>query len=268
MSQHKELYGKYLPFYDPDEYYPDEINFEDIFFLSWYFMSMIQYDEIIINPVSSINTTIGAGIYNILNREYELAPENMKLKEFFKVRPGEDNFFNLRDIMEWIMLDSWLLHFNRTDYETDIVEALSDKTEDTTRRNVESYIYEITDSYSVSGYTPLLAKRGKDWLAYIQGSEHPLFEDILGISEKKTGYYFFMGKDIDYMQFQHIATDRVLQVTTRSLNSPEEFKAGKTINFLGFVKWKNDWWFSGASANLGRDADMIKKEKNSESSRS
>src|SRR5210317_1418816 len=51
-AQVYELYGTYLPFYDlnPDDYYPDEINIEDISFLIWYFISMTHYDENTISP--------------------------------------------------------------------------------------------------------------------------------------------------------------------------------------------------------------------------
>ena len=35
---HKELYGKYLPFYTPDDhYYDDEVNLEDVRFLLWHY---------------------------------------------------------------------------------------------------------------------------------------------------------------------------------------------------------------------------------------
>ena len=46
-----ELYGTYLPFFDldPDEYFPDEINIEDVQFLLWYYISMV-HDDTIINP--------------------------------------------------------------------------------------------------------------------------------------------------------------------------------------------------------------------------
>lgn len=38
ITEHKALYGKYLPFYTPDDhYYDDEVNYEDIRFLLWHY---------------------------------------------------------------------------------------------------------------------------------------------------------------------------------------------------------------------------------------
>ena len=39
---HKELYGKYLPFYTPDDhYYDDEVNLEDVRFLLWHYTCLL-----------------------------------------------------------------------------------------------------------------------------------------------------------------------------------------------------------------------------------
>ena len=38
LLKNKELYGKYMPFYTPDDhYYDDEVNAEDVRFLLWHF---------------------------------------------------------------------------------------------------------------------------------------------------------------------------------------------------------------------------------------
>ena len=38
ITEHKALYGKFLPFYTPDDhYYDDEVNYEDIRFLLWHY---------------------------------------------------------------------------------------------------------------------------------------------------------------------------------------------------------------------------------------
>ncbi|MBL7111164.1 MAG: DUF3843 family protein [Bacteroidales bacterium] len=50
--QHRGLYGKDLPFYHTVDYYHDEINLEDIYFLLWHFFSTVLYDEMIISPLN------------------------------------------------------------------------------------------------------------------------------------------------------------------------------------------------------------------------
>ncbi len=47
---------------DPNEYFTDEINIEDIYFLLWYYISMTQYDATIISPVIHEWSGPGKGI--------------------------------------------------------------------------------------------------------------------------------------------------------------------------------------------------------------
>lgn len=141
--QVRELYGTYLPFFspDPDEYFPDEINIEDIYFLIWYFISMTQYDETIISPVALEWSDLSDKIFDILEREYELAPENLRLKQLFTVRPGEGDFFVLKEKMKWIMLDSWLLHFQGNDLDEMINEVSMNQSEDELPEGKKGIVY-------------------------------------------------------------------------------------------------------------------------------
>jgi hypothetical protein len=269
-AQVHELYGRYLPFYDldPDDYYPDEINIEDIYFLLWYFISMTQYDESIISPEAPEWSDLPDRIFEILEREYELAPENLKLKQHFAASPTEEDFFVLKDKMRSIMIDSWLLHFQGKELVDMIKEDNTYRSEDgRAEESRELYVYDTIDSYVLSAYTSLLARQAKDWLAYTLGKDHPLFKEILGISEKKSGYYLYLGAEDNMLLFQHIATETVLRVTSKSLDLPREFEAGKSISFAGFVKWRDEWWFSGAQLSWGYNEDLIRQEKSSEKSK-
>jgi len=45
-DEHERMYGKRLPFYDlPDDYFEEEINFEDVAFLIWYYLTCKQDPE-------------------------------------------------------------------------------------------------------------------------------------------------------------------------------------------------------------------------------
>ena len=70
-----EIYGSYLPFFDsdPEEYYPDEINPEDLRFLLWYYLSMV-HDDTTISPTIYEWSELSEEIFEILEREYESAP--------------------------------------------------------------------------------------------------------------------------------------------------------------------------------------------------
>lgn len=265
-QQHMELYDIYLPFYSVDEYYQDEINPEDIMFLFWYYSSMIMYEERMLSPKIFSEAPPVIDILDLFDSEYEQAPENLQLKQMMEVAPDEEDFYRLRDNLRWILLDSWLLHFSRFNLERIIKDELNVETyEQMSEDDKKAYATEIADTYLFTSYTPLLAVKGKDWLAYSLGSRHPLFNEILDISEKIRGFFLFLGYEDNDLLFQHITTDTRLRVTTRSLEMSDDWKPGKSIFLIGFVKWRGEWWFSGYYAKYGYDQELIENVKASDS---
>ena len=270
ITQVSELYGTYLPFFDPDpeEYYPDEINPEDIHFLLWYYISMVYSGDIITSPSIYELSGHSERIFEILEREYEVAPENFNLKQLFNVSPEEDDFFMIKEKLKWIMLDSWLHHFLGEELEEMTDDLLSgDEEEPLPEESQAMYLYDTVDTFVLSRHTPLLARQGKEWLAYALGKDHPLYESLLEMGEKKSGFYLYMGTEGDKLLFEHIATGTELRVTSRSMEVPKGTEPGRSISFAGFVKWRGEWWFSGSQLGWGYETDLIRKEKESEKSK-
>lgn len=270
ITQANELYGIYLPFFEPDpyEYYTEEINPEDIHFLLWYYLSMIFRADSVISPSIYEWSEHSEQIFEILEREYEVAPESFNLKQFFRLSPGKLDFYLLRDKLKWIMLDSWLHYF--LGYELrEMIDHLFKGNEDEPlpEETQAGYLYDTADSFILSRHTPLLARRGNEWLAYAFGKDHPLHEFLLEMGEKKSGFYIYMGKQGDNLLFQHIASGTELAVTARSMEVPPNVKPGRSVTYCGFVKWRNEWWFSGAQLSWGEDEEMIKNEQESEESK-
>lgn len=270
ITQVSELYGTYLPFFDPDpeEYFPDEINPEDIHFLLWYYLSMVLSDDSIISPLIYEWSDYSNRIFEILEREYETAPENFNLKQLFNVSPEENNFFMIKEKLKWIMLDSWLHHFLGKELEEITDDTFIDDEEKPMPEESRAiYLYDTMDTFVLSRHTPLLARQGKEWLAYALGKDHPLYESLLEMGEKKSGFYLYIGTKGDDLLFEHIATGTRLKVTSRSMDVPTGNEPGRSISFAGFVKWRGEWWFSGSQLGWGYDNDLIRKEQESEKSK-
>ncbi|HEC44942.1 hypothetical protein LCGC14_2117190 [marine sediment metagenome] len=267
-KQHRELYGKDLPFYSPAEYDYNDINREDIYFLLWHYFSVILYEDTIVSPVSADLIQLGNIVFEVLYEEFERVPENTRLKEFLHLSPGEENFFVVRDKIQFIILDSYLFFFNRLECMAgvgEILDAMKDKMDDNElAQKIPLVTYDTVDNYLLSKVFPLLARRGKDWLAYVLGMDHPLFEKIISITEKKTGSYLFLEQENGILRFEHIASGTILPVTVRSYDTLPDFIEGRTIINCSLIMWKDIWWFSGASAVHPNDPERIKKEKGPE----
>ncbi len=195
-NQVRELYGRHIPFFDtdPDDYYPEEINMEDIQFLLWYFVSMVEYNKTITSPYMFDEIELPYRLFDLLDREYDLAPENLKLKKFLSVGP-EDDLNALQERMGWIMADSWLLHFHGAELEELLREDHEDEGgKELTEESMEMYLVDMISTFVLSSSTALLAMQGKEWLAHLLGREHPLFQDILDLGEKRSGFFLFKGE--------------------------------------------------------------------------
>lgn len=84
VRKHTELYDSPLPFYtiDPD-YIKDEINEEDIRFILWNTLEKAPYEHPTVNPMSPVIRQTARVFFEILEQEYETAPENEALQDFF-----------------------------------------------------------------------------------------------------------------------------------------------------------------------------------------
>lgn len=266
-GQHMKLYQKYLPFYELDEYFHNEINIEDVFFLIWYYLSNTFYDEKIFSPNAVYIKRLGLKIYNIFDKEYEYAPENNLLKEFINIPDTEDDYYKVRLKIEWIVLDSYLFHFNRKNCELEKDNAIDSIDDEDLIRNYESYLHDINDLYIISKTTSLLALRGNEWYANILGENHKLFNDLLNIGNKKTGYFLYLKHDNNYIYLQHLATDKIINITKKSMDYSSDFSEKETMVLISVVKWKNEWWFSGAYTSFDYNADLVLDEKSSIQSR-
>lgn len=83
-TKHTELYGNPLPFYtiQPD-YIKDEINEEDIRFIIWNTLEKAPYRHPYTNPLDSNIEETGRLFFQILEDEYETAPSNDVLQDYF-----------------------------------------------------------------------------------------------------------------------------------------------------------------------------------------
>jgi hypothetical protein len=81
------------------------------------------------------------------------------------------------------------------------------------------------------------------------------------------GFFLYKGQDDNDILIEHIASGKQFKLTKESFDFSSELKLIDTIMFLGIVKWRNAWWFSGIYFHNDFDPDIILDEKNSIESR-
>lgn len=261
---HKRLYKKQLPFYFLDQYYEDEINLQDVCFLIWYFLNTIQKEKFIA-PFHEFIFNIAEKVIDIFDDAWEYAPENESLKLYYQIDKTTDDFYFARNLIATVLFKTYL-------FNTDTLLGLKEKEfqireEERDEETLMMFLNDNRDNTIHTSYTRLLSLTGKEWVSEILGSDHPLSSEYLKLSQKINAYFLYKGQDKTDIFLEHIASAKKFKLTKKSYDYSDKLKEVDTIVFMGIVKWKDEWWFSGIQFQHPFDPDLILDEKNSLESR-
>lgn len=260
VKKHHELYNKYLPFYNLEEYNNDEINVQDVSFLIWYFCN-IKQDEKFIAPFALFNIESSGKIMKIFDDAWEFAPENEYLKTFYQIDENEEDFYVARTLISNILFESYLFCPDILDglamSEMDLIDENKDD------ENLLMLLNDNIDNTVHSIRTKLLALQGKEWAFEILDNEHSLKKEFLNLSQKLQGLFLYKGQANDHVFIEHIASGKSFNVIQKSIDFSHSLYEVDTIIFMSIVQWKYEWWFSGISFQYPFNADVVLDEKNS-----
>lgn len=261
---HSRLYGKQLPFYTLDDYYEEEINFQDVTFLIWYFLNTIQADKFI-TPINDFIFSTAEKVMDLLDQAWEYAPVNEHLKSYYRIAEDEEDYYIARNIMDNVIFKSYLFHTDLysklKEEEYNIVEQYNDDF------RLSSILNMNKDDAIFKYKSKLLSLSGKEWTAEILGNNHSLSTKFLNISQKINGYFFYKDQDENSVLVEHIASGMEFKITKKSMDHANKLEEVDTILFIGLVNWNQEWWFSGIYYQTEFDADLIIDEKNSAESK-
>lgn len=261
-----QKYQKPIPFYKTVDYVDKDINKIDIQFLIWYFLNMTERDRFL-SPYDEYLEYLVQEVFEVLNKEYEYVSENNTLQKHYELALDAD-YYQIRKHIQKYFFESYL-------FAVDTKRALNIKFENILSENdnesvdqnyLEKIFNSLTDELTLNYNTKLLANYGKDWLKEIIGSKHKLYTAVNSISEKISGYFFYKGENKLNIIFEHIATEKIFELTKDSYNGKINSKED-TIYYLEMVNFDNEWLFSGVTMQLPFNANLILDEKNSLRSR-
>lgn len=257
---YQQKYGKPLPFYSLDsDYTPGEINTEDIQFLIWHYHMQLNNLDIAYSPALDTFAAIAADVMELFEAEYETAPENEKLLHYLQLDEKEQhNLYALHARFLWLCTQSYLFSNNGYLLE-DQAEALADEAkENGLEDQIPDMVNQLCNDFGFNQVTEFMRLTPPHWLAEVLSPDSPLYDSLRSMGHKYTGYYRYEGGDDRVTRFRHIATDRVLEVTNRSLvGLPRDMKNPSLILRTGFVEWNGEWWLSGQITSYEDSEDLI-----------
>ena len=244
----RKRYGAYLPFYPiKGDYFPDEINLEDIRFLLWHHIQYLCRGISAINPENPGIEQTAQEIYGLLAEEYETAPENERMQEFlYHSAMGEEDFFHYREILDWFHYQCYFNIENVAQCRDEAERLLDD--EKITPEMAETLIYATRTSLTFKGRRNLLSLTSPEWLALI-GKAHP--EHLLWgkVKVRKNSCYLLEKEDDRYLYVKDLCSEDEgeFKITKKSLNlsAIRSREVGKSTLICELIYFGNAWWQCG-----------------------
>lgn len=264
VDKHKELYGKYLPFFkiDEEEYYLDEINREDVQFLIW--MCRMHFrEETFFNPENWGIEELVSSLYAILDAEFEEAPINSGLKEHLFDPPIFDDLMLVKDWCIWMLDRSYLTIQDQSvcNYLERLEEELKSVYGSENDRTVTYIAYSIA---SISMKVGPLALTAPEWLSQllkVQGMdmESRLVADLEGMPIN-----LYLLKEFDNENIYLEGLDEKMYKTCRnsfSGLSEEALQLGKGV-IAPLVRYNQAWHVVGGASwgNFAEEFKEIRKD--------
>ncbi len=300
----KKRYGSYIPFYEHEDefikntlneseppYDPDEINFADIKFLCWHHYQQSTYVQEAVPFLFSTMELAAKLAYNVLDKEYETAPENTRLYDFLCELPtDEEHFYEYRDALAWFHYGCFFNINNRKRLQFEL-ENLARSPQGFN----EIIAYSIQIEHTMNSRNNLLALTSAEWLAKVSEhhEKHKLWTDIDYMStrafkmEKEDEKYFYL-KDLyeetseeessenssekpsednkDAAETKTASNEEslipVLKESTQ-IEDASAFLNGEQILITNLFKFGGEWWQTGALLNplYAENKEQIEAEK-------
>lgn len=262
-KMHGKMFGKKLPFLTlSNSYLDNEINLEDLQFLIWMIMqeSANEYEDI--RFLSAENPDImplASMIMDILEQEYETAPENETL-HYWLHEHTYDDFFQLRDILKWLHYKSYLsLNYPNYAIERSQQELKKYRKNSLTIPQKQFLCYLESNRIFDAVCSPLAVK-AVNWWKEVTTSKQII--DILNTIEYKDYSHYKINESGDgILKILPILNDNeTLNVDCSSFDKIDGEKDKEAV-FVALVKFKDLWQVNGFISLDNSIDDMIKTAK-------
>ncbi|WP_288911520.1 DUF3843 family protein [uncultured Bacteroides sp.] len=252
-EQCERLYGSRLPFYPlGDDYYPDEVNVEDIRFLLWHFYQR-QITGEALNPENPGIAEAADKIFALLSKEYERAPENERMKAYFSdYEPVDCLYYDYLLRVIWFHYRCYLNWGNLEElfqYTDDLEFAYEDKSDEKIDEWRSDRIFDVSyGKLAMTSRNSLLSLTTPEWLYLIwkrNGVDMRLLEEAKVFD---TNYYRVVEKPEGGLIVERLCGEYCLLAVTR-MSLPDymrnkTFAVGEVLK-CDLVKFGECCWLYG-----------------------
>ncbi|MCB0707499.1 MAG: DUF3843 family protein, partial [Saprospiraceae bacterium] len=253
IDYNKRLFGKYLPFYDLEEYDPDDINHQDMAFLIWYFMCVNSGR--FFGPDAPDILDISKDLFRLLEPKIEEVFVSEFYDSYFNI-PDDIDFFELKNRLKWFALHSYLPGF---EFSLRFAEDAAEYFEKNPEMGADpdmigKMVYAFQEDYLYSKRSKLSAFSTLEWFSAVATCSEKMKQNILDLRKRVMSLFLYEGHDAQYYQFSQLQTKKLVSVHKESFTmNTRKTKEGESF-FLTLVEWQGDWWLTGTLMGWGKPA--------------
>lgn len=261
-------YGVYIPFYqegaaceasitnNPDgscaPYNQDDINIADIKFLLWHHFQQCNPEPV--PPLFGPLEIAAKMVYDVLNADYETAPENERMHEYLCTMPTDENhYFEFRNVLEWFHYGCFFNVGNRRRL-ANAMQWLA---------NIGNYnevnAYTVKTEQPIMDRTNLLAFTSLEWLAKI--SEHHTAHKLWTETDFRNKRFYQVQKvDDSFITVKDLFKKDVINIDKRSINIDDftPLTESDDLMIASVVKFGEAWWLNGIMQTCKNDKEAKK----------
>ena len=241
-------YGSRLPFFHLDEnYYPDEINKEDIQFLLWHNLQVERRTERIIYPLNPVLALTAEFVYDLLNDEYETAPENDRLHDFiYRSVEADEACGHYMAVATWFHYDSFFNIENTASFLT-LKNRFLEQTHDDPEQ-VKVVVWGMYTTLVLKNRHSLLALTTPEWLARLAAG-HKQLAAWKDVKVKKASCYMVERIADGNLTLKDLCENATVEISVKNMETDtKRLVEGKTTVICEFVRFAGVYYRIGTIA--------------------
>jgi hypothetical protein len=259
----EELYGYPVPFYDLEDYATDYINYDDIAFILWHYVSTNNDDYIIAPDHVSIQILTDL-LFDLFENDIEDAPATDFYDQFFTISDDFD-FFEFKTRIKWFSLGSYLMGIDFSKSEAEQMEIAKKEMKKGTYRDIPpdmiaKMLYSFQDTYLFRKRSTYSALNAPEWLARVARCSDKKRAEIAEMCYWIDGSFWLDGQNEAQIHVKHVQTKQSFWIDKTSIQKSVPNLGKNTLLTMHCVKWNGVYQMSGAmQASEETDAKAIEK---------
>lgn len=244
-KEHQAIYGNMLPFFNDAEltdYYPEDINPQDILVLSWLFFSE-RNPHLFLDKEGRLIALVTDLAYAVLEEHYETAPENTLLQKEYTLAQ-DAGYLEVRNYAEKVIATNYITggyYYNSLMQHMDIADLGR-------YQNDPAYLnqmaFRVRDNHFIFFRLHLLALKSSEFVASTLDPAHPQQHNLRTIGNRIDSFFEYEKLENDRLQLKHLTTGETFWVNQNSIQNFHE-PAPAQLFYMEIVPWENAWNLSG-----------------------